>query len=163
MALSENASGLFQRIPFTAAAGGATAPLVSESTEITCIAVGESHGVNGDTANKTEFLTIFASMSTSGATATLSIFCADDNSVGSLGDGKLFQDVATLTAGALRQSHNTAAGNYVATVAFNISGKNTIDVHPGRGKKEGFPKWYAALTTITGGTATIWIAPGRSI
>jgi hypothetical protein len=164
MALSGPVSGLgiFQRMSFSAAASGGTAPLVTESQEITCITAG-FNAVTGHAEQGTEFLTVFCQMSGAAATGTLAIFCIDDDSVGSLGDGKLFWDTAALAAGTLRQSHNTAAGNYIATVAFAQSGKNVIDVRGIRGPNGGFPKWYCALTVISTGTAVVHIIPGRAI
>lgn len=161
MALSVSATPMFQRMTFSAAASGGTAPLVSESQVITCLTPGIEQAPTSGRDLGTQFITVYATMSGAAATATLSIFGADADSVGGSGDGKFFQDTAAIAAGSLRQSHNTAAGDYVATATFAISGKNTLDLFPGNGPL--WPQFYVACTALSAGTLKVLIAPGRAI
>lgn len=183
MSLSDAASKRYLLVTFDATVTGAggiaatpTAPLITECTELANIAAGNSHGVVSATELPTQFITIQASMSSSTGMATIMFICADgdiqDNSGNSShanGDGKLWYATATIAAQTLRQSHNTGGGNYVATVQLTANGLaapypgNILDVHPGTGNKNGWPKWYVCCTALSGGTLSVYIAPGRAL
>mgnify|MGYP003493659959 FL=1 len=155
---SESLSAIAQEIFFVVVAS--SPPTVSAATLLDKLQTGSPDAPNGDHAIGSQFITVFAQMSTAAATATITFFCADDDSATSAGTGKLWADTATITAGSIRTSHNTSAGGYVATVVFAISGKNTLDIHPVR---KTWPKWYATATALSAGTCTIQVVAGRAI
>lgn len=155
MAITSEAASLLQEITF------ATATTPVTVTAATALTLREgSDAPNGDARLGDQYITVHATMTNNAATATLIFFKADDNSVGSLGAGKFGLDTAAVAAGAHRQSHNTAAGDYVATVTFTGSGKNTLDL--GRFGKT-WPKWYCACSVLSAGSITVRIEPGRAI
>lgn len=156
MAISAEASTVFQEITFAAAVDP---PTVASATRLLKLAPGDNVPVSKEAlGDQVAFVTV--THSAASGTATLVFFLADDDSVGGSGAGKVYQDTATIAATTTRQSHSTAAGDYVCTVTFAVSGKNTLDLMR-YGK--GFPRWYCACTVLSGGTVTVRVATARAI
>lgn len=155
MAITSEAGTLLQEITFATA----TTPVVVSAATALNLSPG-SNAPTGDTALGDQYITVHATMTVNAATATLIFFKADDDSVGTLGAGKFSLDSAAVAATAHRQSHSTAAGDYVATVTFNLSGKNTLDL--GRFGKT-WPKWYCACSVLSSGSITVRIERGRAV
>lgn len=159
MAITPSASGVLQEITFSSAT---TPPTSASSTRLTKIVANLGNAVTGDSAMGDQYVTVHATMSGSAATATIVIFKSDADSVGSLGAGKFTQDTAAIAATTTRQSLDTGAGDYVATVTFLLSGKNTYDLgkHGGGDK---YPAVYIGCTVLSAGTLTLRVEAGRAV
>lgn len=165
---SPSAQGFIrQSLTFSAATASTTTPSLSDAQckQITCLAEGDAEATTPQQTLPSQFITVFATFSGAATdTATILVIMTDGDpsaTGGSAGAGRLFRDTLTLAATAMRGNAAGDGGEFVATATFAISGKNTLDLHPGQGRT--FPKWYAACTAISGGPVTIYIAPGRAI
>lgn len=159
MAMSQALAAVCQEVSFTAGTNPVT---VTAGQELTCISPGGINLPCDESSLGTQFVTVEATHSVAAGTATIVFFKADDDSAGTpAGAGKIAQDICTITGlNSTRQSHNTAAGDYVASVVFGISGTRTLDLgHHGKP----WPKWYVGCQAISGGTVTLRIYPGRAI
>lgn len=155
-----NSAVLGQVITFTSAT---TPPTVAASAQLTGLSPGNDTS-SANSACPTQFIAFSAIHSDASGTATVVVFFADNDSVGSLGYGKYRQVTLTITATTTRTSHSTAAGGYVCTVVSSEPPlANTVDVHGAVAAETGWPRIYAGCTVISGGTLTLIARPGRAI
>jgi hypothetical protein len=159
MAITADCNKIWKEITFSAAT---TPPTVASSTELVLQGSTNPTGNSSHSEIASQFAKITATTTNSNTTATVVFFLADNDSVGSLGAGKIWEVTATITAGTTRQSHSTAAGDYVATVVLSAGTFNNLDLF-GVGRDGTWPKWYAGCTAIANGPFTIRYATGRAI
>lgn len=138
-----------------------TPPTVAAAQQLTNL----SAAADGSSASRsigTQYVAFSAISDTSSGSATVVVFLADKDSVGSFGQGKFRQVTLTIAVTSTRTSHSTAAGGYVCTVTSSEPPlRNTVDVF-GFGKD--WPRVYVACTALTTITSlTIIAIPGRAI
>jgi len=140
----------YQLINFTA-----TGTTIGAGT-VTELRLTSGADIPGSSSCGDQFITVMCTSDANGGDGTLFLALADLNSASSSGEpGVIHYQTATVAVTTRRSDYDNAGGKYVCNVTFQISGKNTADLHgfENRANKRGGPRWYLGCSSLGGLTA----------